>query len=93
MAWVEKAHSAHPVPSPCYMQGCQPANQTAQSHIQPGLECLHGSITASLGNLFSVSPPSGWKNFLLISMSWLLVEKGCGSSSVPTARAESPIIA
>ena len=26
--------------SPCYVQGRQPADQAAQSHIQPGLECL-----------------------------------------------------
>jgi len=39
MAWVEKDHSAHPVPTPCYVQGLQPAAQAAQSHIQPGLEC------------------------------------------------------
>jgi len=42
MAWVEKDHSAHLVPTPCYVQGRQPAAQTAQSHIQPGLECLQG---------------------------------------------------
>ena len=42
MAWVEKDHSAHPVPTPCYVQGEQPAAQAAQSHIQPGLECLQG---------------------------------------------------
>jgi len=42
MAWVEKDHSAHPVPTPCYVQGLQPAAQAAQSHIQPGLECLQG---------------------------------------------------
>jgi len=36
MAWVEKAHNAHPVPTPCYVQGRQPADQAAQSHIQPG---------------------------------------------------------
>jgi len=42
MAWVEKAHSAHPVPTPCYVQGRQPGDQAAQSHIQPGLECLQG---------------------------------------------------
>ena len=42
MAWVEKDHNAHPVPTPCYVQGHQPANQAAQSHIQPGLECLQG---------------------------------------------------
>jgi len=26
----------------CYMQDCQPPDQAAQSHIQPGLECLQG---------------------------------------------------
>jgi len=25
---------------PCYVQGHQPPDQAAQSHIQPGLECL-----------------------------------------------------
>ena len=42
MAWVEKDHNAHPVPTPSYVQGRQPADQAAQSHIQPGLECLQG---------------------------------------------------
>ena len=42
MAWVEKDHNAHPVSTPCYVQGRQPLNQAAQSHIQPGLECLQG---------------------------------------------------
>jgi len=27
---------------PCYVQGHQPLDQAAQSHIQPGLECLQG---------------------------------------------------
>ena len=27
---------------PCYVQGRQPPAQAAQSHIQPGLECLQG---------------------------------------------------
>jgi len=27
---------------PCYVQCRQPADQAAQSHIQPGLECLQG---------------------------------------------------
>jgi len=50
MAWVEKEHSAHPVPTPCYVQGRQPAAQAAQSHIQPGLECLQGwGITQPYG--------------------------------------------
>jgi len=42
MAWVEKDHNAHPVPTPCYVQGHQPPDQAAQSHIQPGLEYLQG---------------------------------------------------
>jgi len=42
MAWVEKDHSAHPVSTLCYVQGHQPADQAAESHIQPGLECLQG---------------------------------------------------
>jgi len=43
---------------PCYVQGRQPLNQAAQSHIQPGLECLQGpqtyeyllSVTISAGS-------------------------------------------
>ena len=42
MAWVEKDHSDHAVPTPCYVQGRQPPDQAAQSHTQPGLECLQG---------------------------------------------------
>ena len=41
-AWVEKDHNDHLVSTPCYVQGRQPADQAAQSHIQSGLECLHG---------------------------------------------------
>ena len=38
---------------PCYVQGHQPLEQAAQSHIQPGLECISGGAsTTSLGNLF-----------------------------------------
>jgi len=40
MAWVEKDHNAHLVSNSCCVQGHQPADQAAQSHIQPGLECL-----------------------------------------------------
>ena len=54
MAWVAKAHSAHPVPTPCYVQGHQPAAQAAQSHIQPGLKCLQGWGIHSLLGLCSV---------------------------------------
>ena len=42
MAWVAKDHNDHLVSTPCYAQGRQPLNQAAQSHIQPGLECLQG---------------------------------------------------
>ena len=42
MAWVEKDCNDHVVSTPCCMQGCQPPDQAAQSHIQPGLECLQG---------------------------------------------------
>ena len=35
-------HNDHPVSTPCYVQGHQPPAQAAQSHIQPGLECLQG---------------------------------------------------
>ena len=42
MAWVEKDHNAHLVLTPCYVQGDQPADQAAQSHIQPGFECPQG---------------------------------------------------
>jgi len=41
MACVEKDHNAHLIPTPCCVQG-QPPAQAAQSHIQPGLECLQG---------------------------------------------------
>jgi len=40
MAWAEKDHNAHLIPT--YVQGRQPAAQAAQSHNQPGLECLQG---------------------------------------------------
>jgi len=31
MAWVEKDHNDHRVSTPCYVQGCQPLDQAAQS--------------------------------------------------------------
>jgi len=42
MAWVGRKLKDHPVSIPCHGQGCQPPEQAAQSHIQPGLECLQG---------------------------------------------------
>ena len=54
MAWIEKDHNDHRVSTPpCYVQDRQPLD-TAQSHIQPGLECLQGwDIHNLLGNLFN----------------------------------------
>ena len=42
MTWVEKDHNDHLVSAHCYVQGRQPPDQAAHSHIQPGLECLQG---------------------------------------------------
>ena len=68
MALVEKNHSAHLVPTPCYVQGRQPADQAAQSHIQPGLECLQGwGIHSLLGQPVQCVTTLWGKNFLLIS--------------------------
>jgi len=68
MAWIEKDHNAHPVPTPCYMQGRQPAAQAAQSHIPPGLECLQGwGIHSLLGQPVQCVTTLWGKNFLLIS--------------------------
>ena len=36
MAWIEKDHNGHLVSNPCYVQGCQPLDQAAQSHNLPG---------------------------------------------------------
>ena len=60
MAWVAKEHNAHPVPTPCYVQGRQPADQAAQSHIQPGPECLQGwGIHSLLGQPEECPGPEG----------------------------------
>ena len=66
MAWVEKDHSAHPVPTPCYVQGHQPQGQAAQSHVQSGLECLQGQgIHSLLGQPVQCVTTLRMKNFLL----------------------------
>ena len=68
MAWVEKDHCDHLVPTSCYVQGHQPADQAAQSHIQPGLECLQGwGIHSLLGQPVQCITTLWVKNFLLIS--------------------------
>ena len=46
------------------MQGHQPLDQAAQSHIQPGLECLQGW---GIHSLLGQPVPMRVKNFLLIS--------------------------
>jgi len=68
MTWVEKDHSDHLVSTPCYVQGRQPADQAAQSHIQPGLECLQGwGILSLLGQPVQCVTTLWVKNFFLIS--------------------------
>jgi len=68
MAWVEKDHNDHLIPTSCYVQGPQPADQAAQSHIQPGLQCLQGWGTHSLLGQPVQCVTTLWvKNFLLIS--------------------------
>ena len=44
---------------PCYVQGRQPPDQAAQSHIQPGLECLQGW---GICNLFQYSAVQYYSN-------------------------------
>ena len=68
MAWVEKDHNDHLLPTPCYVQGLQPAAQAAQSHTQPGLECLHEwSIHSLLGQPVQCITTLCVKKFLLTS--------------------------
>ena len=52
---------------PCYVQGHQPPDQAAQSHIQPGLECLQGWGTHNL--LFQGVTTLCVKNFLISNLS------------------------
>jgi len=64
MAWGAKDNNAHPVPTPCYVQGLQPPDQAAQSHIQPGLECLQGwGIHSLLGQPVQCVTTLWGKNF------------------------------
>jgi len=68
MAWVEKDHNDHLVSTPCYVQGRQPPGQAAQSHIQPGLECLQGwGIQSLLRQPVQGVTTLCVKNFLLIN--------------------------
>ena len=47
MAGVEKDYNDHQVSTPYYVQGRQPPDQAAQSHIQPGSECLDSALLRS----------------------------------------------
>ena len=68
MAWVEKDKKDHVISTPCYVQGRQPADQAAQSHIQPDIECLQGwGIHSLLGQPVQCVTTLWGKNFLLIS--------------------------
>ena len=68
MAWVDKTTVIIEFQPPCYVQGRQPPDQAAQSHIQPGLECLQGwGIRNLLGQPVPVCHHPLCKNFLLIS--------------------------
>ena len=62
MAWVAKDHNAHLIPTPCYVMvtNQQPRLPRATSSLALNA-CRDGASTASLGNLFSASPPSGGK--------------------------------
>jgi len=66
MVGIEKDHNDHRVSTPCYVQGPQPPDQAAQSHIQPGLEWLQEwSVHTLLGNLFQCVTTLCVKNFFL----------------------------
>jgi len=53
---------------PCYVQGRQPPAQAAQSHIQPGLECLQGwGIHSLLAQPVQCFTTLWVEDFLLIS--------------------------
>jgi len=62
MAWVEKDHNAHRFQPPAVFRVTkqQPRLPRATSSLALNA-CRDGASTASLGNLFSASPPSGGK--------------------------------
>ena len=50
---------------PCCGQGWQPADQAAQSHIQPGLECIYAEM--HLAGWYSLSVGGAFLVFHLLS--------------------------
>ena len=77
MAWIEKDHNDHLLSTSCCMKGHQPADQAAQSHIQPGLECLQGwGIHSLLGQPVQCVTTLWVKNFLLLPLTWGSTELG-----------------
>jgi len=63
-----KGPQCSPSSNPLLCDGRQPAAQAAQSHIQPGLECLQGwGIHSLLGQPVQCVTTLWGKNFLLIT--------------------------
>ena len=61
---INEFHNDHR--HPCHEQSRQPADQAAQSHIQPGLKCLQGwGIHNLLGQPVQCVTTLWAKNFLL----------------------------
>ena len=68
-------------------QGRQPVDRAAQSHTQPGLQCLQGdeASPASLGSRFQCVTPLGVKNVFVLSH----LNAPCLSSSPVSNRSPS----
>jgi len=68
--------------SPCHTQGCQPPDHAAQSHIQPGLECIQGHPQPSQATCFSPSSPSEWKSLGMAGTVCLQISLGVARSGM-----------
>jgi len=80
MGWVEKNYIDHLISTPCYVQHRQPADQAAQSHIQPGLECLQGwGIHSLLGQPVPVS----FRSALVLLIGLMNLFNDCGEGLNP----------
>jgi len=81
MAWVEKDHSDHRVPTPCYVQGHQPADQAAQSHVQPG--------AVSYGLVLSLTPELWFSDAVCSCVVWVTSipkHNSSGTNGIPTIK-------
>uniref|UniRef100_A0A8C2T3D6 Uncharacterized protein n=1 Tax=Coturnix japonica TaxID=93934 RepID=A0A8C2T3D6_COTJA len=87
MAWVAKAHSAHPAPTPCCVQGHQPAAQAAQIlgvHVQlvaVQLRQLGVGVLDVVQVLHGFS--KGAQHFLTMSTDPGVAHDGSGAGEVP----------